>query len=216
MGPLSKMTEEERKKLLALGSSQYGQYAGADDRGLVNVGEEVSKVALAPLAALSGVQDVTNSLGEGDFKGAAMTAAGWTPIGRLGGPLLSISKDKLGELSKKRLDELAKAKKEWDMEDLDMAIHSSPSGNLSIDDYRFRPVNVPNKPSSGKGNGIFTHGVLDADKYNDYGANKYGVLYNKKAKTYSNKIDDMDDRGETFITEDDVYDIIPLYTGDRR
>ena len=92
----------------------------------------------------------------------------------------------------------------------EVLFHSSPQPNISTDGFQYRPVNVPNKGSSGKGPGIFTHGAdTDASKY---GNNVYAVIYNKKEHTYAGKEDTSANAlDEIFVPQKGVEEITRIF-----
>ena len=94
--------------------------------------------------------------------------------------------------------------------DPEILFHSSTQQNLDSDNFRYRPVNVPNKGASGKGPGIFTHGYdVDGSKF---GGNVFAVIYDKKSPTYSGKEDTSDTAiNETFIPQKAVGEITRIW-----
>ena len=184
-----------------------------------------------PVAIVKAADTITDQVSKGQYGEAAKTL-GWelamtNPAAKLigkgvkklrgipssvyGGPLKMTDKaptftpEQLSKLEKLRLDQLKGLEDEYDM-----LIHSSRSKNLDLDTFNFRPSNLPDKAAYGKGPGIFTHGARDADKYNDFGPYKYGVLVRKNRPTYPSKIDSNDPRGEVFVPRDTVEDIFLL------
>ena len=110
---------------------------------------------------------------------------------------------------KKILKEKQRLQKEYG-DDVEISLHTSMADELDPNTYRYRSVKVPGKPGSGQGRMIFTHGLLDTEKYKSYGSNVHAVIFDKKGKTFSGpeNIGDPKSRNETLIPEKDVIDII--------
>ena len=163
-------------------------------------------------AALNAALDFTPGIG--DVKGLleaesgldyGLAALGVLPGGK------ALKKLPLEELMRKRkelIDEYT-----FGDEVPEIYVHSSRSPDLDLDTFNYRPVNVPTKAAHGKGAGIFTHGLSDVDNFSDYGDYKYAVV-KRPGVSYPGQIDDVDTRGEIFIPQNLVEDIVPLNFND--
>ncbi|MCP4973398.1 MAG: hypothetical protein GY914_06960 [Prochlorococcus sp.] len=97
-------------------------------------------------------------------------------------------------------------KNDFDM-DVEVYFHNTRSSGLDVDNFKFRPVNVTNKPAHGKGPGIFTH---TGDEYfNKFGDKVYAVVV-CKGKAVMQIEDDVSNKVEVFIPENRVEEIIAL------
>tara|TARA_R110002096_G_scaffold389200_1_gene583602 strand:+ start:99 stop:449 length:351 start_codon:yes stop_codon:yes gene_type:complete len=101
---------------------------------------------------------------------------------------------------------VAEYKEDFGM-DVEVYFHNSRSSNLDLDNFNYRAVNVPNKPASGRGPGIFTH---TGDEYfNKFGNRVYAVVV-KKGYSIIQMEDDVSNKVEVFIPMNRVEEIIKM------
>jgi len=149
--------------------------------------------------------------------GSVYAAVGINPKKMLKDKAKEMLKRMLAPLSEKptktqreKMEDMIEAKLEiqTDYPNSDITFQHSMRPDRDINNFRSRPVNVPNKAAFGQGPGLFGHGLTDASKFEQFGNNVYAIVHPKNKKTFSGPMDTESNLNETFVRTPDIEDLI--------
>lgn len=92
-------------------------------------------------------------------------------------------------------------------EEVEVYLHNSNSADINEVNFKYRAVNVSNKPASGKGVGIFTH--TGTEYFSKFGKNVYAVVVEKNSAIAQMEEDDMSNI-EYFVPANKVIEIFKI------
>jgi len=207
------------------GKNMYDAYKKGDTDEMIAEGVASTAVGLGsmflPPLAMKAIKSGYKGL-KNLFKGPLSpqyNAEGMNPKKMIKEQAKEMLKKILAPLSEKptkaqrdKMEDMIEAKLELqkDYPDSDIIFQHSMNPNRDINNFRSRPVNVPNKAAFGKGPGLFGHGLTDANKFEQFGPNVYAIVYPKKTRVFPGKMDTESNLDEIFVRTPDIEDLVKV------